>query len=217
MILFLYNYLKKKYHLEFLNMTNPENENDFSIAEKNAKPNHEIIPHEIYMQTMIKDSSCSSPSQNSHDNPNWALRKKIFYLFLYVTIFTNYDTGVIPAALINIEKELELSYFQQGLLGSLPNFGISFASFLVSYVIGKFKAKTILFAAIVSNIMFCILLALSKNLWALYFSRFFMGFTQSFWIIYGPVWCNYFSPRERQATWLGFLQGFSPLGFFMII
>lgn len=44
-----------------------------------------------------------------------------------------------------------------------------------------------------------------------------MGFTQAFWVIYGPVWTNNFSPSERQTTWLGLLQGFSPLGLYLYI
>lgn len=139
-------------------------------------------------------------------------RKRIFSLFLYVVIFTNYDTGVIPAALIQIQEELELNYTQQALLGSLPNFGISAASFFVSTLIRHFTAKYVLTISLFFNIGFCALFSLSKNLWALYLSRFFMGFTQAFWVIYGPVWTNTFSPRDRQTTWLGLLQGFSPLG-----
>ena len=139
-------------------------------------------------------------------------RSSIFHLFLYVVIFTNYDTGVIPAALIQIQQELDLNYTQQALLGSLPNFGISFASFFVSTLIKRFTAKTVLSVSLFLNIGFCALFSLSSNLWAMYFSRFFMGFTQSFWVIYGPVWTNNFSPKDRQTTWLGLLQGFSPLG-----
>lgn len=148
-----------------------------------------------------------APSKDYHSQ-----RKKIFYLFLYVVIFTNYDTGVIPAALLQIQEELNLNYTQQALLGSLPNFGISFASFFVSPLIKKFTAKTLLSVALFLNIGFCALFSLSTNLLALYFSRFFMGFTQAFWVIYGPVWTNNFSPKDRQTTWLGLLQGFSPLG-----
>ena len=139
-------------------------------------------------------------------------RKRIFFLFLYVVIFTNYDTGVIPAALIQIQEELKLNYTQQALLGSLPNFGISFASFFVSTLMRRFTSKSVLSIALLSNIGFCALFSLSENLWALYLSRFFMGFTQAFWVIYGPVWTNNFSPKGRQTTWLGLLQGFSPLG-----
>lgn len=165
----------------------------------------------------LMKSTISSSSENSHENPNWSLRKRIFCLFLYVTIFTNYDTGVIPAALIKIQKELDLNYEQQGLLGSLPYFGISSASILVSYLITRFPTKNVLQVSIFFNIAFCLLFTLSTNLWAMYFSRFFMGFTQAFWVIYAPVWTNYFSPHERQATWLGLLQGFSPLGFLLIV
>lgn len=39
-----------------------------------------------------------------------------------------------------------------------------------------------------------------------------MGFTQAFWVVYGPVWTNYYSPQAKKATWLGIMQGFSPLG-----
>ncbi len=164
-------------------------------------------------QIIQQEALLSSPSSsNSHSNPDWKLRRYIFYLFLYVVICTNYDTGVIPAALINIQKELNLNYIEQGLLGSLTYFGISIASFLVSYVIGRFQTKWVLFIAISLNIAFCVLFALSENLLVFYLARFFMGFTQAFWIIYAPVWTNYFSPKEREATWLGFLQGFSPLG-----
>ena len=190
-------------------MANLDLENDFNMSASFSSPGK---PQGL-ANPLSPSSSCSS--SNSHTNPNWSLRRKIFCLFLYVTVFTNFDTGVIPAALVNIHQEMGLNYTQQGLLGSLPNFGISVASFLVSYLIGKFRTKNILTIAIVINIAFCILFALSTNVYALYFSRFFMGFTQAFWIIYGPVWTNYFSPNERQTTWIGFMQGFSPLGTYL--
>lgn len=189
-------------------VVNPNDSSGFHTPKRPPPQNH----------ALLSPVSSSSSSTNSHTNPNWPLRKKLFCLFLYATIFTNFDTGVIPAALINVEREMSLSYTEQGLLGSLTYFGISVASFLVGYLINKFKTKRILVISIILNIVFCILFTLSTNLYALYFSRFFMGFTQAFWIIYGPVWTNYFSPHERQTTWIGFLQGFSPLGtaFFFI-
>jgi len=149
---------------------------------------------------------------NMNNAKDYLGRKRMFTLFLFVVIFTNYDTGVIPAALIQIQQELNLNYMQQALLGSLPNFGISAASFFVSTLIRRFTAKSVLSISLFFNIGFCALFALSSNLWAMYFSRFFMGFTQAFWVIYGPVWTNNFSPKDRQTTWLGLLQGFSPLG-----
>ena len=39
-----------------------------------------------------------------------------------------------------------------------------------------------------------------------------MGSSQAFWVVYGPVWVNNFSPHNKQALWLGMLAGFSPVG-----
>ena len=46
-------------------------------------------------------------------------RNIIFIFFLLSNLFLNYDTGVIPAALIEITKEINLDYTEQALIGSL--------------------------------------------------------------------------------------------------
>jgi len=152
--------------------------------------------------------------KNNEDpsNINWKTRKTIFSLFLYVVIFTNFDTGVIPASVDKIEAEMDIGSLGIAALGSLPFFAISLASFMVSYIIKKFKSKTTLYVSLAANIIVCVLFAISYNLACLYIARFFMGFTQAFWVIYAPVWTNYSSPLKQQSTWLGILQGFSPLG-----
>ena len=55
-------------------------------------------------------------------------RKFIFRLFLLSALFLNYDTGVIPAALIQITKEIDLDYSEQAMIGSFVYLGLSFAS-----------------------------------------------------------------------------------------
>ena len=42
-------------------------------------------------------------------NKKKSLRKKIFALFLYTCIFTNYDTGVIPASISHVKDEMDIS------------------------------------------------------------------------------------------------------------
>ena len=39
---------------------------------------------------------------------NWSQRRRIFVLFVLGNLFLNYDNGVIPACLIQIEKDLRL-------------------------------------------------------------------------------------------------------------
>ena len=41
-------------------------------------------------------------------NINWAQRQRIFVLFVLGNLFLNYDNGVIPACLLQIEKDLKL-------------------------------------------------------------------------------------------------------------
>ena len=41
---------------------------------------------------------------------DWTKRKRIYALFIYVCVFLNYDTGVVPASLNQIKKELKFNY-----------------------------------------------------------------------------------------------------------
>ena len=163
----------------------------------------------LQLQTQKTPLTKNSESEASID---WPKRKKVFSFFLYVVIFTNFDTGVVPACIDEIEAELGIGSFGIAALGSLPFFAISLASIIVSPVIKRFKSKPTLFVSLFLNIIVCGLFSVSYNLFLLYFARFLMGFTQAFWVIYAPVWTNYSSPLKQQSTWLGLLQGFSPLG-----
>jgi hypothetical protein len=38
---------------------------------------------------------------------DWGQRKRLFFLFVMGNLFLNYDNGVIPACLLQMEKELK--------------------------------------------------------------------------------------------------------------
>jgi len=44
--------------------------------------------------------------------------------------------------------------------------------------------------------------AISSNIIYLYITRFVVGFTQAFVVIYAPVWINEFSPAEACTRWM---------------
>lgn len=48
--------------------------------------------------------------------------KQIFLIFLSICIFTNFDTGVIPASIDLIQKELNISYCRIAALRKKKNF-----------------------------------------------------------------------------------------------
>lgn len=62
---------------------------------------------------------------------NWSQRRRIFVLLVLGNLFLNYDNGVIPACLLQIEKDLKLGYKEMALMGSLVYFGLSVSSLFV--------------------------------------------------------------------------------------
>ena len=57
------------------------------------------------MISVVKDEEM----QNQQKKINWSKRKKIFALFLFTCIFTNYDTGVIPASISHVKDEMDIN------------------------------------------------------------------------------------------------------------
>lgn len=129
-------------------------------------------------------------------------RTRIFFLFLMMNLFLNYDTGVIPAALVQITEELNFNSEQIAYLGSLVYLGLWAATFFGSFVFQKFQAKWVICLMVFLNSIWWLIFALSYKIYVLYAARFVLGFTQAFVVIYAPVWINEFSPAEANTRWM---------------
>lgn len=153
-------------------------------------------------------------AKNIHLKPevDWNKRRYIFVLFACMNLLLNYDTGVIPASLIQIKREVNMSFQEQAALGSLVYLGVSSASLIVSTVFQQFSAAKTLVLMLMLNVGFCLMFSFSFNLYLMYVARIGMGFTQAFCVIYGPVWINEFSPPQSTTRWMGLLQAAVPLG-----
>ena len=119
-----------------------------------------------------------------------------------MNVFLNYDTGVIPAALIQISEDLNLNHEEIAYLGSLVYLGLSAATFFGYYMFNKYKAKWVIALMVFLNSVWWLVFAMSSNLLVLYSVRFLVGFTQAFVVIYAPVWINEFSPAEANTRWM---------------
>ena len=111
----------------------------------------------------------------------------IFIFFLLSNLFLNYDTGVIPAALIEITKEINLDYTEQALIGSLVYLGLSFASLFVGWIFSKFSPSKVCSLILLLNSLSCFIFSLTSIKIILFTTRFLMGATEAFIVIYGPV------------------------------
>ena len=150
-------------------------------------------------------------SEAEEDIPSFH-RTLIFIFFLLSNLFLNYDTGVIPAALIEITKEINLDYTEQALIGSLVYLGLSFASLFVGYIFSKFSPSKVCSLVLLLNCLSCFIFSLTSIKIILFTLRFLMGATEAFIVIYGPVWVNNFSPLEYSTTWMGILHSCTVLG-----
>ena len=139
-------------------------------------------------------------------------RNCIYAVFLLSNLFLNYDTGVIPASLIEITKEIHLDYSEQALIGSLVYLGLSFASIFVSLIFSKFGPSKVCSIILLLNLISCFVFSLSSNKIILFSMRFMMGVTEAFIVIYAPVWVNNYSPLEFSTTWMGILHSCTALG-----
>ena len=142
-------------------------------------------------------------------------RKFIFRLFLLSALFLNYDTGVIPAALIKITKEIDLDYSEQAMIGSFVYLGLSFASLFAGLIFSKYSPKIVCAIILILNSVSCFIFSFYSDKVILFLMRFFMGATGAFIFIYGPVWVNNFSPPEHSTTWMGILHSCSIFGVFL--
>lgn len=127
-------------------------------------------------------------------------------------IFLNYDTGVIPASLLELIKEVQLDYKEQALIGSLVYLGLSFASLFVAPLFQKYGPAKVCSIALILNTLCCFIFSFSKIKYVLFATRFLMGVCEAFIVIYGPVWVNNYSPPENSAKWMGILHSCTALG-----
>ena len=139
-------------------------------------------------------------------------RNCIFIFFLLSNLFLNYDTGVIPASLIEITREITLDYSEQALIGSLVYLGLSFSSLFVSVIFSNFSPSKVCSIILLLNCLSCFTFSLTSKKIILFSMRFLMGATEAFIVIYGPVWVNNYAPLEYSTTWMGILHSCTILG-----
>jgi MFS family permease len=139
-------------------------------------------------------------------------RKHIFRLLVLLNIVLNYDSGVIPASLLQINEDVPMTYTETAGLVSISYLGLGFSSLFVSSIFQKYSATKVILFTQCLNSGFCLLFSFSSSVPMMLASRLGMGFTQAFLVVYAPVWINEFSPKQKESLWMGILQGSVPIG-----
>jgi len=141
------------------------------------------------------------------------INKVLFFLMLAQSIvFT--EAGSIPALLIPLTIDFNLTFPQQGFLGGIVYLGIAVGALLISNVFKHFSAYRVLTTSMVTTaimvFVFGMVPAGYPNM--LIFIRFCIGFGQATLSIFCPVWVERFAPKEHLTKWMSWLQITVPLG-----
>ena len=194
------------------NKGNINNINDLNINQDLEKNNQKNFEENNINNFINKINNISEKS--NYEIPSYR-RKLIFGFFLLSNLFLNYDTGVIPASLVEITKEIELDYSEQALLASFLYLGLSFSSIFVGFIFSKYSPSKICSIVLALNCLSCFIFSYENDKSILFSMRFAMGITEAFLVVYGPVWVNNYSPMEYSATWMGILHSCSVIGVFL--
>ena len=188
--------------------------NDINLDNKNQETSNNNALYEIKRneESNIKIGNKVYRLTEQEDDIPTFHRNCIFAVFLLSNLFLNYDTGVIPASLIEITKEINLDYSEQALIGSLVYLGLSFSSIFVSLFFTKFSPSKVCSTILLLNLISCFIFSFSSNKIILFIMRFMMGATEAFIVIYAPVWVNNYAPYENSTTWMGILHSCTALG-----
>jgi predicted MFS family arabinose efflux permease len=144
--------------------------------------------------------------------PSRDCRYVVFLVLLCINLFNNFDTGVLPAAAVLMQRDLNLNYKKMALIGSLDYLGIVVGSFVLPFVIRKVQIRWLAMALLVVNSGMSTLIGLIDLLPLILTARTIQGFTQSFISSYLPIWINEFAPRSHATLWMGFSGSSSSLG-----
>ena len=193
------NSQEKEINIDNIN-DSKDNPNNNKLSEMKKSDSKGIFGSKIFKLTEQED-----------DMPTFH-RICIFIFFLLSNLFLNYDSGVIPASLIEITKEINFNYSEQALICSLLYLGLSFSSLFVSLIFTKFGPSKVCSVILLLNCISCFIFSLSSNKNILFAMRFMMGATEAFISIYGPVWVNNYAPLEYSTTWMGILHSCTVLG-----
>ena len=176
------------------------------------QPNARQIPPPHIEHSISKTEQPISSSQLHKQLLPEYKRNKIFIMFLLADLFLNYDSGVIPVSLLQIEKEVHFSFREQALLGSLVYLGLSCGSLFTSQIFSKYSPTKVCTWILIINSICCFAFSLTSSRCIFFATRFLMGITEAFVVVYGPIWVNNYSPKNKSTTWMGILHSCTVFG-----
>ncbi|KAK2194533.1 bifunctional Major facilitator superfamily/Major facilitator superfamily domain/MFS transporter superfamily/Protein spinster-like [Babesia duncani] len=135
------------------------------------------------------------------------MRRCVFIVFAFLQVFVNYDVGAMAIMINWLQKPYDFSNTDLGILSSLTYAGLIAVSPFVGSIFTYYNVQRVIGIGLVLNAGSLIIFVFAYHKWVFFISRFLVGSTQAFFIIYAPVWVGCFAPETSQNMWMAVLQG----------
>ena len=127
------------------------------------------------------------------------------FTFLCSVFFINVDGGSIPAAVLSIQKDLEITEKEVAILSSVTPFVCGVLTVFLAPVMIRFEARQVMILFQFSNFIGSVVFLKTKEYWLLIAGRALNGFAQAFISSYVSDWINEFAPQSSQTIWMAFI------------
>ncbi|CDI83747.1 hypothetical protein, conserved [Eimeria acervulina] len=141
-------------------------------------------------------------------NRRKATLKMVLVSVILVSFLCNFDHGVIPAILSEIQKNFnnQIKFVEQSLFGSLVYFGLIVGSLFAGIALQSYGAKWLLVGSLLCLESSLFFFSSSNSLLLMYFMRFITGLCQAVPVVYLPVWVDDYAPEGEVTRWMSYTQ-----------
>lgn len=187
----------------------PSNNDDYNLISDNREapePGNELIPDE---KKKNNDLDINTPTFTLSRKVRWF----IFFALAFISTFSNLDGGIIPAATETMKEIMKVGEAEIGLFGSMDYLGRIIGSLVFITLINTVNRRFILIGTLFIKGLSLFIPFFSKYNYYLNLSaRAISGFSQVYYTIYLPVWCDQYGPKKHKTIMITIIQLGTPLG-----
>ena len=158
-------------------------------------------------------SSVLNLAQRFERLPFTGYQQKIFAIIATAWLFDSIDLASLTFVLAPISEEFGLSDSQAGLLASASFAGMFVGATTAGMLADRFGRKVVFQTSMILWGSASLLLALGWNWESLIFFRFLLGLGMGAEFPIGLSLVSEFMPSHKRGQYIGFLEGFWPIGF----
>jgi MFS family permease len=160
-------------------------------------------------------SSCCSVSNGSLMGVAGGELKQLLLFFVILKIAGSFDSGAFSAAIGSdngITDDLALTTTQQGTLGASVFLGNMVGCAVAGHLFSVHRGKLVLLSALVLHTFMTFLFVSVSTYHLSLVSRFGVGFSLAFIVVYTPLWVDEFAPTLRASSWMAYQNAGVPVG-----